>query len=267
MLFEKSDLRPVDMAIWIDTHAYDKDVDEQKMFEYISHLVEMVARKGRYFKSDRDYDDFTSFATIQIFKRYRNKRQFKENPTVERVKSVLNLIKKTLRFYKIDYQNEEFYQKELLDNDKKQVIHPISYNQDNLSIDFCMYIKEIDIAIDKLLSIVPMSRNTLESQNIKISVLLSFLNQITFTKSQQIKMSKCSEEELRKKYFEDSSNNIILFHLNEAYISQVKVYVKLLQRYLATEITELIASFQEADDIISAMSYSYMKDCIEGEEE
>lgn len=265
MLFEKSDLRPVDMAIWIDTHAYDKDVDEQKMFEYISHLVEMVAKKGRYFASERDYDDFTSFATIQIFKRYRNKRQFKENPTVSRVKSVLNLIKKTLRFYKIDYQNEEFYQKELLDNDKKQVIHPISYNQDNLSIDFCMYIKEIDIAIDKLLSIVPASRNTLESQNIKISVLLSFLNQITFTKSQQVTMSKCSEDEIRRKCEESSS--IILFHLNESYIPQVKVYVKLLQRYLATEITELIASFQEADDIISAMSYSYMKDCLEEGEE
>lgn len=265
MLFEKSDLRPVDMAIWVDTHAYDKDVDEQKMFEYISHLVEMVARKGRYFNSDRDYDDFTSFATIQIFKRYRNKRQFKENPTVERVKSVLNLIKKTLRFYKIDYQNEEFYQKELLDNDKKQIIHPISYNQDNLSIDFCMYIKEIDIAIDKLLSIVPTSRNTLESQNIKISVLLSFLNQITFTKSQQVMMSKCSEEQIRQKF--EESSNLILFHLDETYIPQVKVYVKLLQRYLATEITELIASFQEADDIISAMSYSYMKDCLEEGEE
>ena len=84
------------MAIWIDENAYVEDVDQEKLYQYIWHLCNILALKWRYFRVSSNYEEFAIFAANKVFERYINKN-------LPRIKSSLNYIKKVLYPYKAQY--------------------------------------------------------------------------------------------------------------------------------------------------------------------
>ena len=94
MLFEKDPkTRYVDMAIYIDNHIYSGDFDEELVYQYLYFLVYMLAKKKRYFSSEKVYDDFAIWFATKMYVRLTDPRQFDENEKLDKITSVLNYIK------------------------------------------------------------------------------------------------------------------------------------------------------------------------------
>ena len=83
------DIRYVDMCIWIDEHAYRENCDEQKMFEYVYLLSNMLARKRCFFRKEVDYDNFAFYVETETFMRYKKQDR-------KKIKSILNYLKKVI---------------------------------------------------------------------------------------------------------------------------------------------------------------------------
>lgn len=68
MFYKKPDgITYTEMAIWIDNNAYNPECDQIKLYEYLYHLVYMLAVKGRYFNSASDYDNFSLQTASNLF--------------------------------------------------------------------------------------------------------------------------------------------------------------------------------------------------------
>ena len=113
MLYKKPNLKYTEMAIFEDEHAYlenNTDEVENLIFEYIYHITNMLAHTGKYFTSAKMYDDFNVYVATRAYLRLKNPKQFKEDSSVKKIKSILNYLKRTLPFAKIDFQKENFAQ-------------------------------------------------------------------------------------------------------------------------------------------------------------
>ena len=63
----------------------------------------MLSHKGKYFKSQNEYDEFSIFFSNVILMRYRDKRQFGSNPSLTKLKSVLNYMKRIVYPIKVQF--------------------------------------------------------------------------------------------------------------------------------------------------------------------
>ena len=95
-----TNVRYVDMAIYIDNHFYEENRDEETLFIYMYHLAKMLAYKKKYFKNSNDYDGFAIYLAIDVWQRM----------TKSNIKSVLNYMKSVLYFRKIGYEHESYSQ-------------------------------------------------------------------------------------------------------------------------------------------------------------
>ena len=83
------------MAIYVDEHYFLPNRDDNLIFEYLYHLIYMLARKKQFFQKSSQYDEYSIFAATKVFMRLIDKRCYEENPSMPLVKSCLNYIKKT----------------------------------------------------------------------------------------------------------------------------------------------------------------------------
>ena len=61
MIYKKpKGVKYTDMAIYIDNHIYSEDCDDDLVFQYLYHLVNMFAYKHKFFNRAEYYDDFSS---------------------------------------------------------------------------------------------------------------------------------------------------------------------------------------------------------------
>ena len=67
-------LKYTDMAIYIDTHIYTNDCDDELVFKYLYFLCMMLAYKAKYFDSYQKYNDFAVSAATTIYLRLKSKR-------------------------------------------------------------------------------------------------------------------------------------------------------------------------------------------------
>ena len=83
MMYEKpKDVTYTQMAIYIDQHAYDENQSEEKdnlIFEYLYHLIEMLAYKAKFFTRNQYYNDFALYVASSVFMRLKNPKQFQYN--------------------------------------------------------------------------------------------------------------------------------------------------------------------------------------------
>ena len=97
--------RYVDMCIEFDNEFYGPDRDDDKLFCYVFLLFKMFAYKSNYFRDREDYDQYAMFAASTVYMRY-----IRKWARGERIKSVLNYVKKVKGPLKVTYQNENFAQ-------------------------------------------------------------------------------------------------------------------------------------------------------------
>ena len=279
MIYKKPNVRYTDMAIWVDEHAYKDDCDENLMFEYIFHLINMLAHQANYFKSAQYYDDFAVVSASKVFMRYKNPKQFKydENgePLLRPVKSVLNYIKSTLYAMKVAFEQENYCQTKTYNKRTGQVGDDISTSDfqfyltetvDKLNtLDFNLYLHDVAKTTREFISKIPQKKGSAEWRNIYLSVLLSFLNSITLNnKNKELirEMGSIIIEKpqiLNKMYKEERSTGIILFHLDESYRDYVTVLVNRVKHLIASDLSSEALTYVPSDMSAKSLLLSSME--------
>lgn len=263
-LFKKPDnMKYTDMCIWIDNNAYREDCDETKFVEYTYHIIKMLAYIGKYFNDPDVYEDFTLFGTMLAFNRYHNKKQFKYKedgtPCVKRVTSILNYLKQCLYFWKIQYEQQTYSQINQTENPSNPTSHkyitPVHVSSHLSQFEMEDYMKNLKSAIYKYLSNIPEVSSGKEWKNIYISCFLTLSSAFTLPQRYYLIYRKCGknptyiENNLHKLTRMCEENCVTLYHLDESKKDYIKVLCRKLKKHIAKELSEIISSYEEPEDI------------------
>lgn len=259
MLYKRpTDIKFVDMCIWIDNNAYRKDLSEEeqeKIYEYIYHLTKMLAYKNHLFNKGSYYEEFAIYSSTKTYLRLISPKQFelKEDGSakLKKIKSILNYIKSVLYPHKVDFE-QEFYSQVLDYNPQQDNLVDVSgytfsdmlheYTEDLDLVEFDLCLTDVCKTIKNFLSKIPYKKNTKEWHNIYVSCLLTLVNSITLSNAekQRIKELKMSQEYklkyIEKIYKKQCLDAPILFHLNNDMSSYIQVLVNGIRHSMSKEL-------------------------------
>lgn len=257
MTYKKpSDITYTEMCIYIDNHIYEKEFDTDLIFEYLYHISCMLARKANYFTKASYLDGFGLFMASKLYFRLTNEKQFELNedgtPKLEKIKSVLNFAKAILYPIKVDYEQSEYYQG-ISKNTYEEALP--EYNFENIlnkSINqllFCEYsllFSDIGKTCKAFLRTLPYKENSVEWKNIYLSVLLTFLDQVTFDKKAEkrfnhfIQANKFRDDKVIKMYENLSTNKAKLFHLDPSMNDYIIVLTRQLKNIIKKDLMDIL---------------------------
>ena len=266
-------LKYTTMAIFIDNNIYRPDLDEETqntIYQYMYHIIYVLACKKRYFQRFEDYDSFAIFGATRIYLRMTNRKQFAVNPgekMLPKVKSVLNYIKNALYGMKVDWQKENF----------AEVINPALNNintdilklniENSIQSDYMSGLAEaifddfqlVPEMARKIVNKTPYKKNKLLCKNLYMSILLTFINSVTLSNvnieriERNKNKNKNFEELLVKLYRAEQENAVILWHLDESMHDYVQVLYNKLKYKLSNSLMDTQNSFKLTDDVMQAI--------------
>lgn len=271
MTYQKNpDITYVAMCIYFDANIYRADRNDNLLYQYLYHVVYMLASKGRYFKNFQDYDDFAIYATSRLYLRYPAKEVCAETPVEKRIKSILNYTKATVYPLKVDYQRENFSQVYSYENDDGLVnLTKVSIQKDyskGLYEEVVQSLRFLPKVIKKIINETPYKNDVLMSKKLYMSCLLTFINGITLSNSKLTKILSKSNINEREELFikslqREKQNAVMTWHLDDSYKDYIKVLTSKIRRNIDNDLTDTQNSFNltesELDSIIvSAFSNS-----------
>lgn len=264
-----SGLTYTDMAIWIDQNAYKEDCDDNLLFEYLYHLVKINAIKAKLFEKHTYYEDFSIEGATHYYFRLKNKRQFeydnKGNPKLKKITSIVNYMKKSLYFLKVDFQQKHFSQTittiEEQDNIDSLAYTFSDYLSENVNqlnkAEFSCSLSDFCKSIRFYLKDIPHNTTSYEWDNIYISCLLTLLNMIVLPTKEVNRINNLKRihkiEDLEKLYNKQNSvNSVILFHLDKSMRDYIFILCKKIKTYYANDLSYML------HNDIDSHSLSYM---------
>lgn len=233
-------IKYTDMCIWIDANAYERDCDEEKLFNYLVDLIKMLSFKSQYFDSYRKYEDFSSEVAVRMFMKIRKGKG-------TRIKSILNYLKASLRFYKVDFEKKEYRKEPDIESKeyRDSVIFDVLDNRINelAVVEFRSYLSDIHKTFRRYIFSLPYVKDKALIENIYISCVLSFISSITPDR----RLTGTLEEKIRKT---QQSDTTILYHLDKEYKPLIQVLVKKLRRLVCVELSDDIRSDIRPDAVL-----------------
>lgn len=257
MFFEKPDVRYVDMCIYIDDNIYGNDCDYSLVYEYLFHIIHMLAVKRGYFKRSSDIEDFSLFAASQYYMRLTDKRQFGKDAQLESIRSILNYIRKTLFSYRNEYVKKCVPDVDVLDGDAvvsldsddfkcfvSSIIEPIK------KCEFVDYLSDIKSVVKDVLRRTHYREGTTEWTNLYISCLLTFLNSITLKNKDIERLSSFKRETtltaelIEGLYLKERQNGVIIYHLDPSMENYIAVLTNKIRHAISKELSATLHSHQ-----------------------
>ena len=242
-----------DMCIYIDDHIYTDNYNEELVFEYLYHIILMLALKAKLFNRNCYYDGFAIFAASRVFFRLTNKKQFQLNdsgePVMKRIKSVLNYIKSTLYYLKVDYEQQEYAQSVISEETD------CTYNYDNVVrnsikdlslVEFELTMNDIAKTCKMFLKTIPYKQTSAEWMNIYTSVLLTFMNSITLRNKSYRRIEHLSsthrlkDSHLQDMFLTEKYEKPVLFHLDDSMSDYITVLTRQLRKIVAKDLSSII---------------------------
>lgn len=242
------------MAIWIDENAYNPDVDEDKLFEYLCHLAYMLAHQSKYFYNSVDYDEFSYYLATVCMMRLQNPKQFIPDENGEykltKLKSILNYMKAIIYPYKVKFQQEEYKQDSYWsDSSMSDSLFYDRLTQDYALYarsEFNVYLNDITKTIKEFLYKLPFSKSSVEFHSIYTSCLLTFLNDITVTTADKKRRTALQLDILQA----SSTDQVILFHLDKSYEGYIRILVNNFKISIAEELFDIIDTKLPLDKLL-----------------
>lgn len=271
MLFSKDPkLKYTDMCIYIDSHIYTDDRDDEKIFKYLYLLFYALSVKKRFFINRNDYDSYACYCATTVFGRLVNPKQFlpeNDPKKLPLVKSVLNYIKKVMYPLKVNYQQSNFQQSftvEISDEQQQNVRDELftkarNSTNDLIQVDVSCFLSQINKTIRYLVNQLPYCDDHITSDNIYISCLLTFLKSLTWSKENleyyQIKQNKSAslDNVINKIYADEAKSSLTLYHLPDSMGGYIKVITNRLKHMICKDMLEIIQLKQPSDSIIKAI--------------
>lgn len=283
MFFKKPPgLKYTDMSIWIDENAYKSDCDDGKMYEYIYLIIDMLAHKQCFFNKQHYYDDFALDTASQVYMRYRNPKQYEYKdtgqPRLDKIKSVLNYIKKTIYPRKVDFEQRNYQQQvnphgTVLYNCGASLSQILHESVDNFRVsDFSLYLGDIVNICRAFIAKIPYKTDTVEWQNIYLSCLISFLNSITVSNKNKTKMNSATDEidaVIEKVYSEERNDCIILYHLDASMRNYITILTSEIRHAVAKDLSYTLDTYVPSNMYINDSMHinDSMQSCTESEDE
>ena len=245
-------LKYTDMAIWIDENAYSEDCDEPKMYEYLYHILKMLAYESKFFKTYAEYEEFALYASTAIFMRYKDEKQHLDSSRMKPIVSVLNYAKCVLLPLKLEFIKQYQPSKHSLDDEGENNNTPIldiimdSVDAFNVS-NFNLYLEDIPNTIKAFLSGIPYTG--VEWVNIYTSCVLSFLNSVTLTKNDFENIESLQRngyvkaETLEKLYKATRDDSVVLFHLPSSMYDYIKVLTNEIRHLICEDLSQVLHSY------------------------
>lgn len=251
MIFKKpEDLKYTDICKYIDSHAYNKDCDDEKIYEYIWVLVHALVGKHCRLRDTDDYEQFTYYVANFLYLRIKNKKQYeyKKDGTVKlkRVKSILNYTKKVLPGLEVGYIksrrtiNETIQCADEIDKRNSVIYDLVDRSSYNINkVEFNLYLDDICDTIKYFISRTPY-KGTDEFNNLYISCLMSLLNSMTLRRTsidyinRECTRNTITDSVIVSLYEKELEDFVILYHLPEC----MKGYVRVLSLRLRDIIGE-----------------------------
>lgn len=282
MIFTKpADIRYTDMAIWIDQHAYTDNCDDLTLYQYLYLLVEMFARKHKYFTKVSAYEDFSLFAANYLFERLHSikQSQTKENgdPRLRPVGSILNYIKSSLFGLKKNFeksifasisQNPEEWEEEP-HIDRTHIIGIYRSTCDYNACEFTLCLKDLPKCVWETCKRTPYSTDRKLLLNIYTSVLLTILNQITLPNSVIDKLRNNPQPLTTNEYFVDKLfiskeplKDVILFHVNEDLRNYILYLANRSKKVLARDLSQVIQNWEPSDVVVENLIQNQIEQII-----
>ena len=261
-----------DMAIFIDDTIYTDKKDEMLTYQYLYHLINMLAHKQCLFSCNMYYEEFSLYGASQVYLRLTNPKQFELDnngqPHLEKIKSVLNYIKRTLYPMKVDFEQENYSQvaydeENELDNNSSYVyIKTLSQDTSLDSIEFMDYLHRITDTIKSELVKIPYIKDKATWKNIYLSCLLTFLNSITLSNKNKEKLYMkdnimyTTESYIDKVYREENQDSTLLFHLDPTMKDYIKVLTNKVKKKVAKDLSDMIRSWEPAEDMVKNLMFT-----------
>lgn len=274
LYYKPKDVSYTDMCIWIDNNAYAEDCDKEKLFKYIYLLAEMLAFKGRMFKSGNAYDDFAVYIATRVYSRYVDKNQFvckkgRDKPKLKKIKSVLNYLKKIIYPAKITFEQNRNQQNieigEQFAYDLRYDFHSrIRDTVHNLkAIEYSAYIQDIVPTIKSHIDNVVKYEDRTTKNNIYLSCLLSFLNSVVLSNKAKEKIDRLTSDGIKQSainrmYQYERSNSTILYHLDDSYKDYIAVLVNEVRQIIAKDMSSIMQTDIYSDSLAEdLLQYSF----------
>ena len=262
------------MAIWIDEHAYMPDCDDLKLYQYIYLLSEMLSRKKKMFEKLSYYEDFSIYCANRVFNKIQRGRQKESAP---RIKSILNFLKRTLSFVRIDFEKTEFAQHlpQAAEPriDQTHIIGIYRSTQDYRACEYTMCIHDLPKCVWETCKRTPYATCGDILLDIYTSVLLTILNQITLSNSMIKKLKDEPNDYFFGKYMcrmyqeKDPVSSVILFHLPPTMKNYILFLANRSKRSLSRDLSQIIQDWEPSDSLIENLLMDQIKNCLETDED
>ena len=277
MIFEKDPkVRYVDMAIYIDNHIYTDNYDAEKVYQYLYFLIYMLAKKKKYFDSEKSYDDFSLWFATKMFVRLTDKKQFDESGKLAKIKSVLNYIKGILYAKKVEYNTQIEYQTTIgkfnskyiddFDDDAltdyyRSTIE--SHNNDIIRQSIIDMFEDIPQMFCRELIKSPYKKDKVVLKNLYLSCLLTFIKSTTISNTMLKKIDRLSLHNPNIDIFakldeEPKIDEIVLWKLPKVFSPYVEFIYKRVKKQIVNEIKDSIHQYAYSlEELHSVINSTY----------
>lgn len=270
-----SDVRVVDMCIYIDNNVYKEQYDETKIYEYLYSIVYLLSVKHKLFTEWSDYEPFSLYAAGKLYLRLTDKRQFlpeNDKKRLAKITSILNYIKTVLHPYVVDYQQENYAQYWSIDDediysaiDHAGCTKTLQDTNGILRVEVEQYLSRISTTIQSLLKRTPYSNNRSVSKNIYMSCLLTLLKSMTLSKENAARLNNrlskgnCTDYLLEVLYRMESSTAVTLYHLPDSMHNYIATLTNRIRKLISEDLCELIRYNQPSEEMIKCILSSSME--------
>lgn len=264
------------MAMFFDKNIKNPNRNDNLLYEYIYHLVYMLANKGKYFHYYEDYDEFSLYAANKIYLRAINK-----DKTEKPIKSILNYIKAVIYPLKVDYQKEtydEVINPEIDDRIngeklKENIQAPIiSDYKEGMMDEIYEQLNHLREYINGVVNESPYKEDKLMCRRLYMSVFLSFLNGVTITNQG---LQKLKKRELKALDTDDTAlnmlekekeNSTLIWRLEYSITDYVEVLTNKVRRKFGRDLSDIKKLYTiPEEDLTAIMMSAYSTDQIDNE--
>lgn len=250
-----------EMCMYFDKHIYDDPSvrNDGLLYQYLYHIVYMLSCKEKYFEgpnSYEDYDKFALYAATEIYTRYINPKHMDN-----KIKSVLNYVKNTLRYLRVDYLKESF-NSILGREDLDETYHGLKQSmEDSVQSSYCdrseliesilSVFKDITKVVKDIVNRTPYSVEPIVKHRLVMSILLTLTNEVTLPNKL---LNRNTDTKYKYSlYKKDKSSKVILWRLPATYSNLVHVLTARAKKECGHKVGTARADFDLSNDDVTAI--------------
>lgn len=279
-------MKYTDMCIYIDANL-DKIINvgeypevENKVYEYLYHILYALACKQNFFPNFEDYDLFAMYGASELYISMRNKQanagKIIRGKEVVPIKSCLNFIKSVLFPLKVNYTRQNFatvfnpeidQDTSIISEDLKEGIR--SEYRNDLESDLRDVVSEMPLYIKKVLKQTPYKNDDLMMKRLYISCQLTLLSDLTIPnrlKNKIERYNKSGDEGKLLNIYRGNDSEVLLWHLPEHMTNYVRILVTKIKHIVTDEINQTRNYNDLSDEIIDNIMKTAYAQYDEGDE-